>query len=124
MYNGEEFLQEYLDPMLEGRHDGTRQITSTDPDQGPSAKIPVTRDDFIAFDAVTYPLLDPEQRTFVDAVMESAAYLKPGDPDHYVAPKEYGPQYQLHNLCGDGGTGKSFAENVIFFTILFHIHHT
>jgi hypothetical protein len=108
MYESEEFLREHLDPILQGRHD----VPKTDPHR--STKKPVTRRDFIAYDKATDNTLDPEQRAFVDDIMRCAETWKPGIPDL----AEYVPTDHLHNLCGDGGTGKSYAYNVKYYNVI------
>jgi hypothetical protein len=77
-------------------------------EEGEDEYAPLTSADYQIKHGRNYERLNTEQKAFVDQVNQAVKLRKRSPRGSYLA-------MQIFMLTGDGGTGKSFAENVIEF---------
>jgi RecA-family ATPase len=103
--NPDDFLEQHLD-IIEDQ--------GIPPEERRDINNPRTLQQFKNYDRCFYQKLNAEQKQFVDQVMTATGHFRSLNPDQYFDPTRVKTVEHVFNLKGDGGTGKSFTENVIY----------
>jgi hypothetical protein len=102
--NPEDFLEQQLH-IIEDR--------GIPPEARRGINNPRTLQQFKYYDRCFYPKLNTEQKQFVDKVMTATEQFR-SDPED-IDTTNIRTEDHVFNLKGDGGVGKSYTENVIYF---------